>query len=67
MIYFLLGLFITSTILLIIFIFKFYDFSIISIVRNFRKDSLEKEKVFESKNNKEEFNDSDIDKSSFFK
>ena len=64
MIYFLLGLFCTSTILLIIFIFKFYDFSIISIVRNFRKDSLEKEKVSEGISEKKE---TDIDKSSFFR
>lgn len=53
MIYFLLGLFCTSTILLIIFILKFYDFSL-----------LKKEKVSEGISEKKE---TDIDKSSFFR
>lgn len=55
MIYFFLGLFTTSTILLLIFIFKFYDFSL-----------LKKEKVSEGNEKKKDYS-SDIDKSAFFK
>lgn len=57
MILFFLGMFLTSTILLLVFIIRFYDLSVL------RKEKVYKENI----NIKKDFDELEIDKSPFFK